>query len=194
MGHPPILASKSATRRQMLDSAGVAFDAHSADVDEAAIKEICRAGGLDAPATALKLAEAKAAAIGARFPGRVVIGADQMLDCGGVWFDKPADMAAAADQLRHLRGRMHELPTAVVCWRDGVVLWRHVETPRLTLHAFTEAELASVLAAEGDRLLDSVGAYRVEGPAIRLFQAIEGDWFSILGLPLLPLLGFLRRQ
>lgn len=189
----PILASGSQTRRAMLLSAGLQVQAHAADLDEAAIKRRGRNDGLDAAATAMLLAEAKAAAVGRLYPGRIVIGADQMLDCGGIWFDKPVDMTAAAAQLRQLRGRVHLLPTAVACWQDGIVLWRHTETPCLKLHAFTEAELQAVLEAEGEALLGSVGAYRIEGPAIRLFERIDGDWFSILGLPLLPLLGFLRR-
>lgn len=188
----PVLASGSATRRAMLAQAGLAFDVATSTVDEAALKAHCRASGCDAGETARHLAEAKAAGVERRFPGRIVIGADQMLDCEGSWLDKPADMAAAAAQLRFLRGRTHSLPTAVVCRRDGVTLWQHLEVPRLRLQAFTEAELAAVLEAEGEALLGSVGAYRVEGPAIRLFAAIEGDWFSVLGLPLLPLLGFLR--
>jgi septum formation protein len=189
---PLVLASGSATRGAMLVATGVHAIVAPAAIDEEQLKRRTKAGGLDAGEAALRLAEAKARAVAPSHPGSLVIGADQMLVCDGEWFGKPADMAAARRQLLSLRGRTHSLPTAVVCLRDEVCLWRHLETPRLTMRRFSDNDLDAVLAAEGDTVLGSVGAYRIEGPAILLFESIEGDWFAILGMPLLPLLGFLR--
>jgi len=189
-----ILASGSVTRRDMLQRAGVVVETIAAPVDEAEVKASARAEGIDAAETAVILAEIKAQRISRRYPEAVVIGADQMLVCDGAWFDKPADVAGARSQLLALRGRGHSLPTAVVCFRGGAPIWHHVETPRLWMRDFADVALDDYLAAEGEAVLTSVGGYRVEGPAIRLFERIEGDWFSILGLPLLPLLGFLRQN
>lgn len=181
-----ILASGSATRRALLASAGIPFEVRVSGVDEDAVKR----AGLPPEDTALALAGAKAAAVDA--PGSVVVGADQMLLCDGRLFDKPADRAAARAQLLALRGRRHELLTATVVRRDGVVLWRHLARPALVMRAFSDAFLDGYLAAEGDALLGCVGAYRLEGLGIQLFDAVEGDHSAILGLPLLPLLGCLR--
>jgi septum formation protein len=178
----------------MLAAAGLDPILAPAAIDEERLKRRTKAGGLDAGEAALRLAEAKARAVAPSHPGSLVIGADQMLVCDGQWFDKPADLAAARRQLLSLRGRTHSLPTAVVCLRDEICLWRHLETPRLTLRRFSDEDVDAVLAAEGDAALGSVGAYRIEGPAIRLFESIEGDWFAILGMPLLPLLSFLRNS
>jgi septum formation protein len=176
----------------MLTAAGLDPVLAPAAIDEEKLKRRTKAGGLDAGEAASRLAEAKARAVAASHPGSLVIGADQMLICDGDRFDKPADMASARRQLLSLRGRTHSLPTAVVCLRDDICLWRHLETPRLTMRRFSDDDLDAVLAAEGEAVLGSVGAYRIEGPAIRLFERIEGDWFAILGMPLLPLLGYLR--
>jgi len=189
---PVILASASVTRRDLLAAAGVAFDARAAGVDEAALKQVARAAGESAETAALRLAEAKAEVVARDAPDVLVIGADQILVCGHAWYDKPADMAAARAQLLTLRGRTHGLATAVVCVRGGQAVWRHAETPRLTLRDFSPAFLDAYLALEGERVLSSVGAYRLEGPGVQLFTRVEGDHSAILGLPLLPLLGFLR--
>jgi septum formation protein len=189
---PLVLASGSAARHAMLVAAGLDPLVAPAAIDEEKLKRRTKAGGLDAGEAALRLAEAKARAVAPAHPGSLVIGADQMLVSDGEWFDKPGDMAAARRQLLSLRGRTHLLPTAVVCLRNDICLWRHVETPRLTMRRFSDDDLDAVLAGEGTAVLGSVGAYRIEGPAIRLFESIEGDWFAILGMPLLPLLGFLR--
>jgi septum formation protein len=122
----------------------------------------------------------------------VVIGADQMLVCEGRWFDKPADMATARDQLLALRGRPHELVTAMVCWRHGERIWQHLAKPRLTMREFSEEFLDAYLAVEGEAVLGSVGAYRLEALGVQLFSAVDGEHSAILGLPLVPLLGFLR--
>lgn len=187
-----ILASGSTTRRALLDAAGVRFAVRAADVDEAALKRTARAEGDTAEQAALRLAEAKAASVAADAPQALVIGADQILVCGAVWYDKPADLSAARAQLLTLRGRTHGLGTGVVCFQGGQPVWRHVETPRLTLRDFSPEFLDAYVALEGDHILGSVGAYRLEGPGVQLFAEVQGDHSAILGLPLLPLLAFLR--
>ena len=187
---PLVLASQSPTRAALLRGAGLRFTSRPARVDEGAVKEAAQAERGDVEDVALALAALKAGRVHA--PGTLVIGADQVLECEGRWFDKPPDMAAARVQLAALRGRTHELVTAVVCVRDGAVLWRHVDRPSLTMRTFSEAFLDAYLALEGDRILGSVGAYRLEGPGVHLFDRVEGEHAAILGLPLLPLLAFLR--
>ena len=187
-----VLASQSTARAAVLRGAGLAFEARPARVDEAAVKAAGRAEGASAEEVALALAGLKAARV--RAPGAMVIGADQLLVCGDAWFDKPEGMAGARAHLLALRGRAHVLATAVVCMRDGREIWRHVARPRLVMRAFSDAFLEAYLAAEGEALLGSVGAYRLEGPGVQLFEAIEGEFSAILGLPLLPLLGFLRQN
>jgi septum formation protein len=191
---PIILATASPARRAVLAAAGLAFTSRPAAVDEAAIKAGCQAEGISAGETAMLLAEAKAERIARREPEALVIGADQMLVCDGVWYDKPPDLAAARTQLLALRGRPHELVTAMVIWRHGARIWQHLARPRLTMRRFSEAFLDAYLAAEGEAVLASVGAYRLEARGPQLFNAIEGEHSAILGLPLLPLLGFLRQQ
>ena len=189
-----LLASGSATRAALLRAAGLRFDAAVPGVDEAAIKEAARAEGIPASETALMLAEAKAGRLSRRDPDAVVIGADQMLVCEGEWFDKPADAAAAEAQLARLAGRRHELVTAVLCHRGGQRIWQHVAVPRLTLRPLRPEVISAYVEAEGEAVTSSVGGYRIEGPGIRLFAAIEGEHTAILGLPMLPLLGFLRQH
>ncbi len=187
-----ILATASAARRAVLAAAGIDFTAQAAAVDEAAIKESAQAEGLAPAEAAMLLAEAKAQRIARREPEAVVIGADQMLVCQDRWFDKPPDMAAARDHLLALRGKPHELVTAVVCWRHGERVWQHLARPRLTMRNISDEFLDAYLAAEGEAVLGSVGAYRLEGLGVQLFSAVEGEHSAILGLPLVPLLGFLR--
>ncbi|MGI4953246.1 MAG: Maf family protein [Janthinobacterium lividum] len=186
-----ILASQSAARAAVLTAAGVVFEARPARIDEAAIKAAGRAEGAGPDDVALTLAGLKARRI--REPGAVVVGADQLLVCEGRWFDKPADLAEARDHLLALRGRSHALVTAILCYRDGVEIWRHLARPSLTMRAFSDAFLDQYLALEGDELLGSVGAYRLEGIGAQLFDRVEGEHAAVLGLPLLPLLGFLRQ-
>ena len=140
--------------------------------------------------TALELARRKAKTVDR--PGAFVIGCDQILVCEGIWFDKPRDLQEAARHLRRLRCDTHTLETATVVLRDGVELWRHVETPQLTMHAFSESFLQRYLKDEGPRVLGSVGAYLLEGHGARLFKHVDGEHSAILGLPMPALLGFLR--
>ena len=187
-----ILASASAARRAVLAGAGLRFAVRPAAIDETAVKHAARAEGLDATAAALRLADAKADWIALHEQEAVVIGADQILVCDGAWHDKPHGLAAARQQLLALRNRTHALATAVVCRTGEHLLWQHTALPRLTMRAFSESFLDAYLAAEGERVLGSVGAYRLEGPGAQLFAHVEGDHTAILGLPLLPFLAFLR--
>lgn len=187
-----ILASGSATRAALLTQAGLLFERRAPEVDERAVEATLSDSGVSADDIALVLAEVKATEVSARHPGALVIGADQTLALGEERFHKPADMEAARRQLLALAGRTHQLHSAVVVARDGEVLFRAVDTADLTMRSYTPAFVGHYLAVVGDRALTSVGAYQVEGYGIQLFEAIDGDHFTILGLPLLPLLEFLR--
>jgi septum formation protein len=187
-----ILASQSVSRRALLEGAGLRFHALPAAVDEATLKESARAEGMDVADTATLLADAKAARLARKHPGAVIIGADQILVCEGEWFDKPEDVEAARAQLKRLRNRAHELVTAVVVWRDGERAWHHVARPRLAMRDFSDAFLDDYLAREGAFVTQSVGAYRLEGLGVQLMRDIRGEHSAILGLPLLPLLAYLR--
>jgi septum formation protein len=189
-----VLASASRARRHILEAAGLEIAVDPAELDERAIKTRCRRDGLGPGGSAAALAEAKAALVTLRHPGAMVIGADQMLDCGGEWLDKPRDPAEARRQLILLRGRSHTLHAAVTVARDGNVLWQHVEPARLAMRRFSDPFLDTYLAAMGARICETVGGYQLEGLGAQLFDRIEGDHFAILGLPLLPLLSFLREQ
>lgn len=188
-----VLASGSTARQRLLAEAGIAAETDPADIDESAIKQECRRTGRSSSDCAMQLAAAKARAVAVRHRDQLVLGADQLLDCDGEWFDKPADLAAARDQLTQLRGRTHELVTAAAVVRNDATLWQTVERPRVTMRAFSDAFRDQYLAAVGPRALKTVGAYEFEGMGAQLMEKIEGDYFAILGLPLLPLLHFLRR-
>ncbi len=187
-----VLASGSRTRAAMLEQAGVSAVLDKPLVDEDEVKAAGRAEGVPAEAVAEALAELKAQRITRRHPGALVVGADQMLECEGRWFDKPADRAAARAQLLDLRGKTHRLVSCAVVVRDGERIWHKVDSARLTMRNFSESFLDDYLDRVGDDVLHSVGAYQLEGLGAQLFQRVEGDFFTILGLPLLPLLGFLR--
>jgi septum formation protein len=189
-----ILASASASRRAILQAAGLMFAVQPAQIDEGAIKRSAMADGTSADDAALLLAELKAKRVSSHDPEALVIGADQILVCDGAWFDKPGDVSAAADQLRALRCCAHELATAVACQQDGQHIWHSVARPRLWMRPFSDEFLDAYLAAEGGDVTGTVGAYRLEGRGAHLFDRVEGDHTAILGLPLLPLLGFLRQH
>lgn len=189
-----ILASGSASRRQVLTHAGVPFTAQAADVDEEALKVGLLAKGIAVRDIAIHLAEAKALAVSQLRPEALVLGADQTLVIDEQLVSKCADLAGARALLLRLRGRAHQLVGGLVLARRGNVLWRHVEASTLTLRAFSEGFLDHYLAAEGTALLASVGCYRMEGLGAQLFERVEGDYFAILGLPLQPLLAELRNQ
>jgi septum formation protein len=191
---PLVLASGSVVRARLLKNAGLDFSIDVADVDEASIKTGMQAKGAPANDIAAALAEQKARAVSRRQPGAYVIGADQILELGPGIFDKPANMATARNHLQRLRGQPHCLVTAVCVMRDDEVVWQHVAVPRLTMRDFSDDFLEEYLAASGEKILSSVGAYLLEDRGAQLFSDIEGDYFSILGLPLLPLLAFLRGQ
>lgn len=187
-----ILASQSQTRKALLEQAGLAFSTAAAELDERALEQGAIEAGGDGRDVALLLAQRKAAAVSVNHSGALVIGADQTLSLGASLLHKPLDMQGAAAQLDYLRGKTHRLHAGVALMRDGQLLWSDVQTAELTMRAFSEAERDDVLAREGDAVLASVGGYRLEGPSIRLFETVAGDYFTILGLPLLPLLAALR--
>jgi septum formation protein len=188
---PLVLASKSAIRGSILRAAGVPIEVCPADIDERTIEHGSSARGPGA--VAALLAREKAQTIGARLRGRLVLGADQTLALGDRRFSKPADQAAAREQLKLLRGQTHELHTAIALVREGAILFEHRETARLTMRAFSERFLEDYLDAAGVAVTQSVGGYQLEKGGIQLFERVEGDHFVILGLPLLPLLLYLRQ-
>ncbi|MGE5517604.1 MAG: Maf family protein [Bacteroidota bacterium] len=189
-----VLASGSATRRALLESAGVSFVVDTSPVDEQAVKDAMRVETDNPARVAEVLAELKATRVSARHSGAIVLGADQMLECERVWFDKPADRAAARAQLLALRDKTHRLVSSVVAVRDGQRLWQHSEAAKLTMRRFSDAFLDAYLDQAGDAVLSSVGAYQLEGLGAQLFMAVDGDHFTILGLPLLAVLDFLREN
>ncbi|HMH62835.1 MAG TPA: Maf family protein [Bradyrhizobium sp.] len=187
-----ILASQSRTRQALLANAGIGFEAVTAEIDERAVQQ---ASGLSAPGEiASLLAREKALSVSARQPGKFVIGADQTLALGERLFSKPAGRAQAAEQLRALAGQRHELHSAVAVARDGKILFEAAAIAGMTMRRLGEAEIDVYLDEASDAVTSSVGAYQLEGPGVHLFERIEGDHFTILGLPLLPLLAFLRSE
>lgn len=193
--HPPlVLASASPSRRALMQAAGLAFEAIAGSVDEAGLKQSAQAEGMRPTEAAVMLADAKARAVARRRPDTLVIGSDQLLVCEGQWFDKPPDLDMAEAHLRALSGRSHQLVNGTVAWRGGQRIWQHTAVATLTVRHMSDAFIAAYLAAEGDALLTTVGAYRMEGLGIHLFTTVEGEHSTILGLPMPPLLGFLRQQ
>jgi len=189
---PLILASQSCARQTLLANAGIDFEAVPAEIDERAIQQ---ASGLSAPGdVATLLAREKSLFVSARRPGRYVIGADQTLALGMQLFNKPAGRAQATEQLLALTGRHHELHSAVAVARDGKILFEEIAIARMTMRRLGKAEIDAYLDQAGEAITSSVGAYQLEGLGVHLFERIEGDHFAILGLPLLPLLAFLRSE
>jgi septum formation protein len=189
---PLVLASRSNIRRALLDAAGVAVEVVPSDVDERAVETA--APSHSPAAVAVLLARAKAMAVARLHPGRLVLGADQVLAFGGACFTKPADRAAARAQLRALAGRTHELHSAIAFVQDATVLFEHVGTARLTMRTVSDEFLERYLDAAGAAATASVGAYQLEGLGVQLFESVEGDYFTVLGLPLLAAMDFLRRH
>jgi len=189
-GEPLVLASKSAIRHAILRDAGIPVAVEPADIDERAIEQ--RSAKQDAGELAAVLAREKARTVAARLPGRLVLGADQTLALGERRFSKPSDRAGARRQLAALRGQTHELHSAVALARGSSVLFEHREVARLTMRSFSDQFLEAYLDAAGAALTASVGGYQLEKVGIQLFEHIQGDHFTILGLPLVPLLEYLR--
>jgi septum formation protein len=195
LGRPQlVLASASPFRRRMLEAAGLSFAVASAHVDEGAVKDGLLRSGSSLPAMAEALAVAKAEAVSTGSPDALVIGADQVLACGAELLSKPASVAEARQHLLHLRSKTHELHTAVALAVRGKAVWTRVETATLTMRPFTPAFLCQYLAQVGENACRTVGAYEIEGPGIQLFERIEGDMFTVIGLPLMPLLAELRAR
>jgi len=187
-----ILASRSPTRKALLEQAGLDFSMVPAEIDERLWETQAIEAGADGRDVALLLARKKAEAVAAAHPDAIVIGADQTLGLGPALLHKPASRAAAIDQLERLRGKTHRLHAGVALVCKGELVWSDVDTAELTMRDFSPAERDDILAREGDAALTSVGGYRLEGPSIRLFETVNGDYFTILGLPLLSLLAALR--
>ncbi|MGS1094888.1 Maf-like protein [Aquamicrobium terrae] len=188
-----ILASGSPFRKAMLVDAGLDVEAVPAKIDERAVEAPLQDSGVSPEDVAAILAEAKAVEVSERRPGALVLGCDQTLSLGDRLFHKPADMEGARRHLLALSGKTHQLNSAAVLVRDGAVLWRHVGIANLTMRQLDPASIGRHLAKVGDTALSSVGAYQIEGAGIQLFEKVEGDHFTIVGLPLLPLLSELRR-
>lgn len=186
-----ILASASSSRRQLLTNAGLVFDIEPSGVDEDEVKRSLLGERASPQDVAETLAELKARRVSARHPAAMVIGADSTLACNGHQFDKPPTLAAARQQLLALAGQTHELCSSVVVARAGVRLWHRNERARLTMRPFTDSFVDAYLAQAGEQVTTSVGAYQLEGLGAHLFSRVDGDYFTILGLPLLPLLSFL---
>lgn len=192
--HEIILASASKVRARLLKNAGVIFSVQAAHVDEAAIKSADDAKGMETGELAACLAQAKALEISLEKPHCLVIGADQILQCGERLFDKPVDRHMAREHLRHLRGKTHALVNATCVLRNGDRVWHYTDQAHLTMRSFDDDFVERYLDKIGTNALGAVGAYHLEELGAQLFSRVEGDFFSILGLPLLPLLAFLREQ
>ena len=189
-----ILASASQVRARLLEAAGVPHEVVASAVDEQPIKKRCRDENLTVEQMALELSKEKALSVSENHPDSLVLGADQILECDGRQFDKPNNMTLARENLKYLQGRTHSLVSGMSVVSKGHEIWRHVETSHLSLLPLSDGFVDDYLEKSGPDVLNSVGVYFLEGRGVQLFEKIDGDFFSILGLPLLPLLAFLRRQ
>lgn len=194
--HPIILASTSKSRQALLHNAGLVFDSMDAGVDEDAVKDafLGRNDEQDIADVAMILAQAKAMTVSEQHPASLVIGADQTLIFEGRLYNKPTSLEEAREHLLKFAGKTHVLETAVACARDGEIVWSYREAPALTMRAFSPAFVGRYMGAIGDDVKSTVGGYKLEGQGVQLFEKIDGSFFAILGLPLLPLLDFLRQQ
>lgn len=191
--HPIMLASASPSRRAMLKNAGLIVDAVAARIDEASVRDSIEAAVNTPEDLAIALANAKAANVAAQYPDHVVIGADQLLICNGRRLDKATDLKEAHRHLKELQGRRHDLISAVALHRGDHILWSTTETARMTMRPLTDDQIATYLASVGEDVLSSVGCYHLEGRGAWLFEQVDGDFFTVLGLPLLALFESLRR-
>lgn len=189
-----ILASSSQTRIQLLRAAGLDITAQPARIDEAALRAGLEAGGAKPMDIADFLAGMKARKLAQNHPDALVLGCDQILDFKGKSWGKPETRQDAITQLSQLRGQTHHLLSAIVAYHGGAPVWRHTAKARLTMHSFSDAWLAGYVDRNWESIRHSAGAYLLEAEGVRLFSAVEGDYFTILGLPLLPLLGYLRTR
>ncbi|MFH1805716.1 MAG: nucleoside triphosphate pyrophosphatase [Pseudomonadota bacterium] len=187
-----ILASASASRQLMLKNAGVECEAIASMIDEDSFKQSLKSEGASADEAAEMLAEMKAMRMYRQHPEAIVIAADQMLECNGVWFDKPVDADHCRAQLQALRGKTHKLVSAAVVFKEGSRIWGKIDSADLTMRNFSDEWLDWYLQQAGPDILNCVGGYQLEGLGAQLFTAVRGDYFTVLGLPLLPLIGFLR--
>lgn len=187
-----VLASKSASRRAMLDAAGVAYRCQPADIDERAVESAL--GAVPPAEVALALAGAKARAVSTQEPTRLVLGSDSLVVCAGRRFDKPASRQEAAEHLRWFSGRVLELHSAAALARDGALIWSHADRARLAVRALSDTFIEQYLAAEWPEVGHCVGVFRIEGLGVHLFEAIDGSQFTVLGMPLLPVLAALRAE
>ncbi len=192
---PLVLGSASASRSALLEAAGLEFEIDPAGIDESAIRKVVTRDRGAAPSDiADVLARAKAETVSERNPGSLVIGADQVLVCGEELFEKPKSMEDARRTLLALQGKTHQLHASVALAREGRVHWAHIDTAPLTMRALSPEEIGRYLGRAGERVLSSVGAYQLEGLGVHLFEEIKGDYFTILGLPMLALLKQLRLE
>lgn len=189
-----VLASGSRTRARMLEAAGIEIEIAVPAIDEPELMASLKESGASVERAAEVLAEMKARRVAPRFPGRPVLGCDQMLECDGRWLDKARDRTHARDQLQLLRGRAHHLITSAVLVRDETRIWHHTDKAEMRFRDFSDSFLDFYIGAAGQEILQSVGAYQLEGLGAQLFERIEGDFFTILGLPLLPVLAILREH
>ena len=191
---PIVLASASATRAAVLKGAGVGFSIHAAQIDEDSVKHSMHSANRSALDTAQALSDLKASQVSLGDPEALVIGGDQMLVCSDTWFDKPRDLATVREQLCLLRGRAHELLTAISVARGGAVIWRFSVTSELVMRCFSDEFLDRYVESEREHACNSIGGYRLEGLGVQLFSKINGEYYDILGMPLISLLNFLREH